>query len=616
MKKNSIALLALSMLLGVGLKAQIVLGPYNIYVSKQGGNNAASMSGSYPASADEGRVIRVRITDIQGPIQVTPTSYDLSGPPCPTYVNDVRTPATPAPAATTTFSGSISVDESNIPAAGTTVAAQFKAKDNGYYTRCFQNVQVPYDSFGTVRFNVHSIRITLATRTAEICNNTRTTVRVASIYPAGQGTVSWASATGKVRIISSDNTQAVIEGAINGSDDLIATLTTGNVTFKDTAKVKVNIIKFKKPQKEVPWCRNCTFDATTLLTDSSEKTNLEWTIRAVSGAAATINANTGVVTYAATPGGVYELTVKIRGSAPECRAVGRLVTMGFSVVLDDRSKCDGEEARLHLVPVPATLPLTALREFGPIILISNTKVPWMGNPDDKELLDFAPLDANFRSKVLNCYWYWVGNRCNMAAVHQITGKAEVQGKEVLSTNSPELTVNIGACINGFTSATQTFTGAPTIATVPKQIIVNRRPVMIATTTVTGIGTFTRDPKGTVTMFRCPANSQFFQYVRDEENFHVGQIEGRNGTICADLWLVENVMAALRGRSFDGVNGPASVAVATQAILLAISNENMRCNRMMTYPPANAKRCALETEAKAATRIQYGYNMPCAYPLCR
>jgi hypothetical protein len=616
MKKNSIALSAFCLLLSLSVKAQIVLGPYNIFVSRQGANNAATMSGSYPASADEGRVIRVRITDVQGPIIVTPTSYDLTGPPCPTYVNDVRTPATPAPAATTTFTGRISVDESNLPAAGTTATAQFKASETGYYTRCAQNVQVPFDSFGTVRFNIHSIRVTLANRTAEVCNDTRTTIRVAFVYPAGQGTVTWSSANGNITIVSSNNTEAVIQGAVNGDDFLIATLTTGNVSFKDTAKIKVNILKFKKPQKEVAWCRGCTFDATTLLTDSSARNNLQWAIRTISGPAATINANTGVVTYAGTPGGLYELTVSIRGVAPVCRAVGRLMTVGFSIVLIDRSRCDGEEARLEIRPVPATAPRASLREFGPITLESKTKVAFGGNPADREFLRFAAIDADFKSKVLNCYWYAIAGRCNTAAIHEIKGKATVQGVEVVSTTTPELTVNIGACVNGFTSATQTFTGAPTIATVPKQIMVRGRPVVIATTTVTGVGTLRRDPRGTVTMFRCPPNSQFFNYIRDEENYHVGQIEGRNGNLCADLWLVQNVMNQLNGRSFDGLNAAASIAVANQAILLAIRNENMRCNNMMTYPPANAKRCALETEAKANTRIRFGYHMPCAYPLCR
>src|SRR3989442_1048953 len=106
--KKALFLLSLAALSCTTIKAQTIVGPFDIYVSKQVPANLNIFSGSVPAYADEGRVIKVKIYNIQGPITVNPVDYNLNGPPCPTYTNTgQRIPPNPVPGNTTTFSGTI-----------------------------------------------------------------------------------------------------------------------------------------------------------------------------------------------------------------------------------------------------------------------------------------------------------------------------------------------------------------------------------------------------------------------------------------------------------------------------------------------------------------------------
>lgn len=600
----------------ISATAQHVMGPYNLYVSKQS-NAPVTMQGSLPASADEGRSIQIGVSDIVGPIQVNPQNFNLNGPPCPTWdAQGHRVPANPPPNNTTTFSGQVSVNQAQIPAAGTSADAQFKVKENGFWTKCRKHgdEQVFYDSTVIVKFKVWSVKITLADRNVQVCKQEQKTINVASTFPANEGTVTWAALNGKIRIVSSDQTKCVIEGQINGTDKLVATYTKGPAVYKDTSTIKVNNVKFKKAQYEYPWYPNGTLDMVTLLNDSSEKVNLDWTVTTTSTSRATINANTGVLTYPAAAGGTYTVTAKIRG-AVNCLAVVKVVLAGFRVVLDIvRTPCDGEEANLHLEPVPNTLPRAFLAQFGPITLESNTKFAFRGNPANKNRLDFAALDAQYRSKVLNCYWYSMrADECTGApgAVHQIQGKATVQGQQVNSTNKAELTVSLAygmnACIFGSANVIQTFTGFPTIAT--------NWNGMRWISVVNGVGTLTRAPRGQATT-RVPAASQFRTMLVDEEDYHVGQIEGRNGVLCADLWSVQRVLAMLAGRFWFAPTAPLAQALAVQAAAAAINIETQRCNNLFAYPPiAGGRRCALEREAKNATGIQHAFTMRCGYPRC-
>ena len=595
------------------LFAQNVLGPYDKYVSVQPGNDLNIGNGSYPASADEGRNIDVEIINIQGPIQVSPSSFKLNGPPCPTYdTHGNRMPSIPATPNTKTFYGNVTVDPSNIPTPGTMVPAQFTGKDFGYYTHCAVGVKVPMDSQRTVKFNTNSIKLALSTKDTAVCIGGDCKIQVGSRYPANKGTVTWTSVNGNFTV-SGDNTGATLKGVSAGNDLLVATFTVDKVTFKDTAKVSVGTVSFAKAENITPHYKGGTLDCNTLLDKNSVKKNLEWRI-VTKGLTGTIDANTGILTFPANPGGTYVIEAKIKNSKT-CGATTKVIMMGFSVVLKtNKTYCDGDEAPIKIVPVPNTLKPAELAAFGKITLYSETKNKFVGNPANKEKVDFDDLDANYNSKVQNCYWYssdlkgfcnFVG--CNGISSHMLRAKAKVNGNDALSFNDPELKISIVApCIEGFTKAVQTFTGSPSFKL--SVAIIGR--VKVNVLVVDDEGNLTRDPKGKVVTKKCNPNSQFKKYIDDEGDYHVGQIEGVNGTICADLWLVANVMTNLR--NLQG-KGWLNAAAANQAALTAITLENVRCNNLMTYP--QPKRCALEKEAKNATGIKYGYNYKCAYCQC-
>jgi hypothetical protein len=592
---------------------QNVLGPYDKYVSVQQGNDLTIANGSYPASADEGRSIDVEIINITGPIIVSPSSYKLMGPPCPSYdAHGKRSPSVPAMPNTTVFNGKVSVDPAKIPAPGTMVPAQFTGKDLGYYTHCAKNQKVAMDSQRTVKFNINSINLVIGNKDIGLCKGENCYVSLGNIFPKNKGTVSWISVKGNFTV-SGDNNGATLKGVTNGDDLLVATFTVDKATFKDTAKVSVGTVAFAKAENVTPHYKGGSLDCNTLLDKNSVKKDLRWRI-VTRGLTGTIDSLTGILTFPANPGGTYVIEVKIKGSKT-CVATTKVIMMGFSVVLKtNKTYCDGAEAPVKIVPVPATLKPAELAAFGKIELYSECKNKFVGNPINKEKLEFDALDASYNSKVKNCYWYSSDLKgfcnfagCNGISTHMLKAKAKVNGNDAFSYSDPELKISILApCIEGFTSAVQTFTGAPKF----KLGAINVRGGQIPVILVDDEGTLKRDPKGKVTTLKCNDNSQFKKYIDDEENYHVGQIEGKNGTICADLWLVANVMANLRALQKQGFP---NLVVANQAALTAITLENTRCNNLMVYP--QPKRCALEKEAKTATGIKFGYNYKCAYCQC-
>lgn len=596
--------------------AQHSVGPFDLYVSKQEGNTP-SFQGSLPASADEGRSIQLDVTNVIGPIQVNPMSYYLEGPPCPTWdAQGHRNPSEPSPNNTALFQGSITVDPAQIPEPGTVEDAQFTIKENGYWTKCRKkgDEKVYYDSATDVKLRIWSIKIALADKDVAVCNAGQKTIKVETTFPAETGSVSWESQNGKLKIVSSDKTKAVVEGLANGEDVLVAKLTVGSAVYKDEAKVKVGIVKFKKEQHEVPWYPGGTLDMTTLLTDESEKKELEWSVATTYTVKATIDEK-GVLTYPTKSGGTYTVTAKIKGTT-NCVANIKVVMGGFKIVMDvTKTPCDGEEADLHLEPVPANLPKKFLDEFGAITLESKTKTAFNGNPSGKDKLEFAAIDARYKSKVLNCYWYATGkDECfdPPGSIHQIEGKATVNGKEVTSVNKAELTVSLAygvkACIFGKADIVQGFSGAPTTGTEKKGAFF--------VTKVTGKGTLKRDPKGLATVYIKGKNSQFKDLLTDEEDYHVGQFEGKNGKLCADLWKVKDVMAQLNGKTWVHARPDVSQAAAVAAIAAAINNVTNAGRAMFIYPPTpGGRRCELEAEAKKFTGIKHGYTMHCGYSDC-
>ena len=605
------------------MKAQMNLGgnvgPFDVYVSEQGGNPVPLRSGAYNATADEGRVVNVGIFNIVGPILVDPMNFALNGPPCPTYdIHGRRTPANPVPPNTQNFTGNISIDPANIPFAGTTTQAEFSAKDNGFWTHCATGVQEQEPAVRTVKFNIISIEITMKDANITLCKDDPKNILVNELYPAAGGVVDYASQNGKFNVTNSANTGCTLTGVADGADNLICRYTIGGVSYKEVVPVQVNFVKFANNNRQVyAWYPGGNEDATLLLDPNTPAANVTWELKLNGGnGTATINANTGAITMPQAPGGTYVLTAKSINDA-NCKATKTVVFMGYDVLVQNSKNattCDGtQNIQVKVVPIPNTLPVAELAKFGGITIVSETVDNDNGNEAGTSALTIGALDANYRTTIQKAIWYKTnaGAQCNYTSAHWIKGQAQVNGVNV-NTPLPGKTdakLNTGlSCINGKAEVVKAFKGAPWLVWGPSPV----NPGMWRCV-VGGWGTFARDVKGQASWWG-PAQSQFMPFVIAEENFHKNnQIENPMHPMMIDLYNPNNVMFNAQFMWWDSPNLAVSQAMIIQGFIGLCQAEFMRSNAFFSYP--SPRRCAIEKEAKQNTGIQFGFNYPCAYPLC-
>jgi len=126
------------------------------------------------------------------------------------------------------------------------------------------------------------------------------------------------------------------------------------------------------------------------------------------------------------------------------------------------------------------------------------------------------------------------------------------------------------------------------------------------------GTFVRDVQATSwwSVAGGPA-SQYYDMVRDEEQFHEGQYEGTTSTIFSDLWDPQLIMNAVNANEpYVGATQAASLLAAQNAFNAARVAEQNR-----SYLLHEARLCPKEQEAKTAAGSSHRAAMPCTYPAC-
>ena len=594
------------------------LGPFDVYVSEQGGNPVPLRAGNYTATADEGRVVNVGIFNVVGPIIIDPMNFALNGPPCPTYdIHGRRTPANPVPPNSQDFAGTIKIDPDNVPFAGTTTQAEFSARDNGFWTRCATGVQVPEPAVRTVKFNIISIEITMVDANINLCKDDAKNIRVNELYPANGGVVEFFSQNGKFDVSNVTNAGCTLKGNADGADVLIAKYTIGGVSYKTRVPVRVNFVKFANNNRQIyAWYPGGNEDATLLLDPNTPAANVTWELKLNGGnGTATINANTGAITHPNAPGGTYTLTAKSTNDV-NCKATKTVIFMGYDVLVQNSknaSTCDGTlDIQVKVVPIPNTLPVAELAKYGGITIVDQTVNVDNGNEAGSAALTIGALDANFKTTIQKAVWYKTAAAgCNYTSAHWIKGQAVVNGVNV---NTPlpgrvDAKLNTGlSCINGKAEVIKAFKGGPQLAWGPSPLI----PGAVRCV-VWGWGNFARDVKGRASWWG-PAQSQFMPFVIAEENFHKNnQIENPNHIMMADLYDPNRVMWGASFLWWDGPNVGVSSAMVMQGFVALCNAEFMRSNSFFAYP--SPRRCFIEAEAKRNTGIQFGFNFPCAYPLC-
>ena len=581
-----------------------VIGPISVYVSTQNPNDETIGSGISPAYADEGRVININVSNIVGPIEVSPKNFPLTGPACPTYTaNGQRVPANPLPSNTIIFSGSVVVKAANKPAAGTMANASFKIKDDGYWTKCSANQKNYYPDGVIVQYNIYSLKLELDEHNLKLCKDDEKQVNITTQFPNTGGTVTWASKNGKVSI-TQNATGALIKGISKGDDEVSATLTVNGVTYVDKIVVKVREVKFKAEEKSALWVARGTFDCKTNLADGIDPNDIEWSVDNTGApAACTIDANTGIVTFGVKGGAEYIVKAKSK-AVPTCEKTFALYVCGFKVeVKSVNPHCDGDEADLEVVPVPEDGDAAVLNGLN-FTLASATTVASGGNPGGTVVLAFTAMGADRKCKVRNCRWYSTqANHCNVTSDYNITATAN-SGGQVLRSESPgvlSVTTAFGTCLDGTANITNSFTGVPNLRI--RQLATGVWDVTVVQ------AAFRRDVQATVTV-TAPANSQYRTMIVNEENYHKGQFEGRNGRLIADCFDPALIMAGVNAANYRSVVRQTAIDNATRAFWAQVDAEDTR-----SYALVRARRCQIEVEAKNAIRASHRGTMPCAYPAC-
>jgi len=584
--------------------AQPGIGPFTVYVSEQGGAPVIVTDRTAGAYADEGRVVDVKITDVVGPIDISPLTYHLDGPPCPIYMPTGRIPAVPPPNSTANFHGIVSIKQ--IPSPGSSVNASFKIKDYGYWTVCGTGEKKYYPDVYTVSYLIESIKLSLDNTTVEGCKGGHIKIKVTEIFPAGKGKVSWQSSNNNIKV-SGDETGADIECIDNDNAIVTATLAVDDAIFNVKVDVKVGSIKFTSSQVDKLWYPGGTFDAKTMLDANSLAKDLAWSMEKSGNYTepTTIDANTGIITFNKRGAGVYTITATC-AKAPACKEnfVLREVIFGVNM-FPPFTVCDGDVASFKINTTP---------DVGAGIFAGKTfklrSVPTVqsgGNPAGTTDLPFTNVSSpSMIFTTTRALWYeQKKDECNMVSEYNIYASLNENGQDV-DADPAILTVSalidsVNGCVWGFAYLRIWAEGLPLFDLKKKDggYVV----------TISHQGTFYRKI-GTEVKIKTNKNSQFYQMVADEEEYHVKQFKGLNSTIIDDLYLPENVMKALTGKEFFDVKAINASAKAKLAFNKAVDDENERSTKLF-----KERKCAIEKQAKEAIKASYILRLKCAYPDC-
>ena len=314
------------------------------------------------------------------------------------------------------------------------------------------------------------------------------------------------------------------------------------------------------------------------------------------------NANPQVTT-------TYTLTVVGPDFSSKATDDVKVNVVEFKVIVLNPNVCDGYNAsKVRLDLVPASTPKAVLGTLSNLTLTSQTSVASQGNPAGTTTLVFSALNANYESTIANAIWYSTqANHCNVTSEYKIGANATVDGNAVAANPKGSFTVStaFGSCLDGSASKTNDFSGSMVITTT------QTAPNVFESTVA--MGTFVRDMQAN-SVWTAWAISQYHDMVRDEEQFHEGQIEGTTSNILADLWDANLILTAIQANQPYIANTQAgSFALANAAFNTALTNERTRSSNL-AFSMA-ARRCAVETEAKNAANSSHRVAMPCTYTAC-
>jgi hypothetical protein len=208
-------------------------------------------------------------------------------------------------------------------------------------------------------------------------------------------------------------------------------------------------------------------------------------------------------------------------------------------------------------------------------------------------------------KIDNVRWYSTqANHCNVTSDYEIKATYSVGGSQC-ETAPVTFTADteFGPCLHGRSYVDGAWAGDIQITTL--QLTNGQWQATISQ------GTFSRSIQTSRTV-SAPANSQYYNMVRDEEVFHEGQFKGTTSTIYNDLFDAQLVMnAAAANQPFIANSNELVRATARAAFNIAKLDEEWRSRQLDA-----ARNRDIQREAKTAVGASHRCAMSCTYPECQ
>jgi len=121
------------------------------------------------------------------------------------------------------------------------------------------------------------------------------------------------------------------------------------------------------------------------------------------------------------------------------------------------------------------------------------------------------------------------------------------------------------------------------------------------------GDIKRDIVGGIDVSKVPVNSQFYDMIKAEEEFHVAQFDGSASELLDDLFDVASVVESLEDTIYVGDTAAEAYKKARKAVSLKMTQEYNR-----SLQEGDKRSCDLEEEAKSMLGNKFYLTYKCSY----
>ena len=276
--------------------------------------------------------------------------------------------------------------------------------------------------------------------------------------------------------------------------------------------------------------------------------------------------------------------------------------------------CDGKPMDLVISPLPNGTPKEYLGCFNDFMIFSETLHKSYGNPSGTTQLEFTPVNENYYTTIVNPRWYAaLPTYCNSNSDYNIWVYAQTKDGKRAGTNEKipfRIVVSAGAeCVNGSADCCEHFWSGK-LGLNPEQDADGKWIVK------TTHGTLAKDVIRSPITLEVEPNSQFYNDVKDEEEYHSLQYEGLKPCECCDKGLVvDSILNKMNKYPITGDTKEMAMAYATEYAELCIENEQKRTYELWATQECL---CSMEYEAKTYLEAQheiYNSRWDCTYEEC-